>query len=143
MHSPYHPKYVTFKPSTYSALPSKTISKPPLPYSVVTHTKSCTPDQPLQRINPSLIFINSIVNGRRLRAMIDTGATHFLISQRALATLYHAAIPSNHIAQLGDSHTTLKILGEVYLLLQFNQVFTPLNVLVVKTLNTVFILGAD
>ena len=28
-------------------------------------------------------------------------------------------------------------------MLQFNQVFTPLNVLVIKTLNTDFILGAD
>ena len=76
--------------------------------------------------------------------MIDSGATHSPISQRALAILYHAAIPSsNRIAQLGDGHTALKILDEFYLLLQFNQVFTPLNVLVVKTLNTDFILGAD
>ena len=144
MYSQYHSKYINFRPSTYSTLPSKTIPKSPWSYSVDNHTKSCSLNQPLQRTNPSLIFINSIVHGRRLRAMIDTGATHSLISQRALATLYHAAIPSsNRIGQLGDGHTTLKILGEVHLLLQFNQVFTPLNVLVVKTLNTDFILGAD
>ncbi|CAF1317570.1 unnamed protein product [Rotaria sordida] len=76
--------------------------------------------------------------------MVDTGATHSFITQRALSTLYHSAVPScDRIAQLGDGHTLLKILGEVQLLLQFDRVFTPLNVLVVKTMNTDFILGSD
>ncbi|CAF2168126.1 unnamed protein product [Rotaria magnacalcarata] len=73
--------------------------------------------------------------------MIDTGATHSFITQGALSTLYHSAIPScNRIAQLGDGQTTLKIIGEIQLLLQFDKVFTHLNVLVVKTMNTDFIL---
>ncbi|CAF4821432.1 unnamed protein product, partial [Rotaria socialis] len=73
-----------------------------------------------------------------------TGATHSFITQRALSTLYHSVIPScDRIAQLGDGQTMLKIVGEVQLLLQFNKVFTPLNVLVVKTMNTDFILGSD
>ncbi|CAF3813871.1 unnamed protein product [Rotaria sp. Silwood1] len=76
--------------------------------------------------------------------MIDTGATHSFITQGALSTLYHSAIPQcDRIAQLGDGQTTLKIVGEVQLFLQFNKVFTPLNVLVVKTMNTDFILGSD
>ncbi|CAF5026318.1 unnamed protein product [Rotaria sp. Silwood1] len=76
--------------------------------------------------------------------MLDTGATHSFITQRALSTLYHSAVPSSdRTAQLGDGHTVLKILGEVQLLLQFDRVFTPLKVLVVKTMNTDFILGSD
>ncbi|CAF4682234.1 unnamed protein product, partial [Rotaria sp. Silwood2] len=80
----------------------------------------------------------------RLRAMIDTGATHSFITQGALSTLYHSGMPPcDRIAQLGDGQTTLKILGEVQLFLQFNKVFTPLNVLVVKTMNRDFIVGSD
>ncbi|CAF3104286.1 unnamed protein product [Rotaria sp. Silwood2] len=98
----------------------------------------------LRRINPSLIFISALVNGKRLRAMVDTGATHSFITQRALSTLCHSAVPScDRIAQLGDGHTMLKIVGEVQLLLQFDSASTPLKVLVVKTMNTDFILGGD
>ncbi|CAM4836266.1 unnamed protein product [Rotaria magnacalcarata] len=75
---------------------------------------------------------------------IDTGATHSFITQGALRTLYHSAIPScDRIAQLGDGQTTLKIVGEIQLVLQFDNVFTRLNVLVVKNMNTDFILGSD
>ncbi|CAF4709617.1 unnamed protein product, partial [Rotaria sp. Silwood1] len=43
--------------------------------------------------------------------MIDTGATHSFITQRALSTLYHPAIPScDCIAELGDGQTKVKIL---------------------------------
>ncbi|CAF4855063.1 unnamed protein product, partial [Rotaria sp. Silwood2] len=42
--------------------------------------------------------------------MIDTGATHSFITQGAISTLYHSAIPPcDRIAQLGDGQTTLKI----------------------------------
>ncbi|CAF4161880.1 unnamed protein product, partial [Rotaria sordida] len=90
------------------------------------------------------ISIKAIVNGKQLRAMIDTEATHSFITQRALSTLHHAVVPSyNRIVQSGDGHTMLKIIGEVQLLLQFDSVFTPMKVLVVKTMNTDFILGGD
>ncbi|CAF4388613.1 unnamed protein product [Rotaria sp. Silwood2] len=76
--------------------------------------------------------------------MIDTGATRSFITQGALHKLHHSSIqPCTFVAHLGDGHTTLKILGEVQLLLKFNQTFTSLNVLIVKTLNTDFILGGD
>ncbi|CAF3341892.1 unnamed protein product [Rotaria socialis] len=72
--------------------------------------------------------------------MIDTGATHSFITQGAFSTLYHSAIPPcDRIAQLGDGQTLLKIVGEVQLLSQFDKVFTRLNVLVVKTMNTDFL----
>ncbi|CAF2017726.1 unnamed protein product [Rotaria magnacalcarata] len=98
----------------------------------------------IHKSNPSLIFIHTLINGSRLRAMIDTGVTHSFITQGALSTLYHSAIPScDRIAQLGDGQTTLKIVGEIQLILQFDKAFTHLNVLVVKTMNTDFILGSD
>ncbi|CAF4710410.1 unnamed protein product, partial [Rotaria magnacalcarata] len=101
-------------------------------------------NQNIHKSNPSLIFINTLINGSRLRAMIDTGVTHSFITQGALSTLYNSAIPScDRIAQLGDGQTTLKIVGEIQLVLQFDNVFTRLNVLVVKNMNTDFILGSD
>ena len=61
-----------------------------------------------------------------------------------MSTLYHTAVPScDRLAQSGDGHPVLKILGEVQLLLQFDRIFTPLNVLVIKTMNTYFVLGSD
>jgi len=94
--------------------------------------------------NPSLIFINTFINNKPIRAMIDTGASHTFITQRALRTLsYFRLPPCQRTAQLGDGQTTLTIIGEVQLLLQFDQVFTPVNVLVVQTMNTDFILGGD
>ncbi|CAF3875356.1 unnamed protein product, partial [Rotaria sp. Silwood1] len=113
----------------------------PLVESIAQHNAL---NQNVKKSNPSLIFINTHINGSRLRAMIDTGATHSFITQGAISTLYHSAIPPcDRIAQLGDGQTTFKIVGEVQLFLQFNKVFTPLNVLVVKTMNTDFILGSD
>ncbi|CAF1931013.1 unnamed protein product [Rotaria magnacalcarata] len=71
-------------------------------------------NQNIHKPNPSLIFINTLINGSRLRAMIDTGVTHSFINQGALSTLYHSAIPScDRIAQLGDGQTTLKIVDEI------------------------------
>ncbi|CAM4974053.1 unnamed protein product [Rotaria socialis] len=99
--------------------------------------------QTVPRTNPSLIFVKINVHGIRLRAMLDTGATRSFITQRALAKIHHYSLqPRDRIAQLGDGHTMLKIVGEVHLWLKFDQIFTPLNVLVVKNLNTDFILGA-
>ncbi|CAF2100470.1 unnamed protein product [Rotaria magnacalcarata] len=73
-------------------------------------------NQNIHKPNPSLIFINTLINGSRLRAMIDTGVTHSFINQGALSTLYHSAIPScDRIAQLGDGQTTLKIVDEIQL----------------------------
>ncbi|CAF4268843.1 unnamed protein product, partial [Rotaria sordida] len=90
------------------------------------------------------IFINTLINGKPIRAMIDTGASHSFITQCALRTLSYFRLPScERTAQLGDGQTTLKIVGEIQLLLQFDQVFTPVNALVTQTMNTDFILGGD
>ncbi|CAF4680750.1 unnamed protein product, partial [Rotaria sp. Silwood2] len=98
----------------------------------------------ITQANPSLIFINTTINGKRLRAMLDTGATNSFITQRALKQLYHSTISyCTRRAQLGDGHTTLQITGEVQLPLQFASVITPLKVLVVKNMNSDFILGSD
>lgn len=76
--------------------------------------------------------------------MIDTGATHSFITHGALKRLYHTTISScNRTAQLGDGHTILKIIGQADLLLHFNSIPIPLKVLVVKSMNSDFILGSD
>jgi hypothetical protein len=77
--------------------------------------------------------------------MVDTGATRSLITQHALNKLHHyqQINSTTLIGQLGDGHTTIQILGEVKLTIQLNHVVTHLNALVVKTLNTDFILGGD
>ncbi|CAF5103550.1 unnamed protein product, partial [Rotaria sp. Silwood1] len=65
-------------------------------------------------------------------------------TQRALRTLSYFRLPScERAAQLGDGQTTLKIVGEVQLFLQFDQIFTPVTALVTQTMNTDFILGGD
>ncbi|CAF2031769.1 unnamed protein product [Rotaria magnacalcarata] len=113
--------------STYSIHPQSTI------YS----------HQPVQT-NSSLIFINTSIHGKRLRAMLDTGATHSFIIQRTLKQLHRS--PTSHFtrqAQLGDGRTTLQIIGEVQLPVQFASIITPLKALVVKQMNSDFILGSD
>ncbi|CAF4256192.1 unnamed protein product [Rotaria magnacalcarata] len=122
-----HPPSLYHSMSTYSIHPQSTI------YS----------HQPVQT-NPSLIFINTSIHGKRLRAMLDTGATHSFIIQRTLKQLHRS--PTSHFtrqAQLGDGRTTLQIIGEVQLPVQFASIITPLKALVVKQMNSDFILGSD
>ncbi|CAF2031757.1 unnamed protein product [Rotaria magnacalcarata] len=76
--------------------------------------------------------------------MLDTGATHSFIIQRTLKQLHRS--PTSHFtrqAQLGDGRTTLQIISEVHLPLQFASIITPLKALVVKQMNSDFILGSD
>ncbi|CAF1585691.1 unnamed protein product [Rotaria magnacalcarata] len=122
-----HPPSLYHSMSTYSIHPQSTI------YS----------HQPVQT-NSSLIFINTSIHGKRLRAMLDTGATHSFIIQRTLKQLHRS--PTSHFtrqAQLGDGRTTLQIIGEVQLPVQFASIITPLKALVVKQMNSDFILGSD
>ncbi|CAF4637904.1 unnamed protein product, partial [Rotaria sp. Silwood2] len=122
-----------------TSYPSNPVLSPP------TNSPSrITVKHQITQANPSLIFINTTINGKRLRAMLDTGATNSFITQRALKQLYHSTISyCTRRAQLGDGHTTLQITGEVQLPLQFASVITPLKVLVVKNMNSDFILGSD
>ncbi len=94
--------------------------------------------------NPSLIFIDVLIHGKPLRTMIDTGASRSFITKRALRRIQYSQVHSRtSIAQLGDGHTTLDILGEVRLIIQVRDVFTPVLALVVHSLNADFILGGD
>jgi hypothetical protein len=95
--------------------------------------------------NPSLIYINIRLNDINTKAMVDTGATRSLITQQTLNKLrhYQQLNSTTLLGQLGDGHTTIQILGEVKLTLHINYLITNLNVLIVKTLNTDFILGGD
>ncbi|CAF3050663.1 unnamed protein product [Rotaria sp. Silwood2] len=147
------PVYSSTKFTTYyrqnSSYYSPTRKPQPIPYyfkqrQVQSIGKQRIVNKNTITTNPSLIFINTLINGKPIRAMIDTGASHSFITQRALRTLSYFRLPScERAAQLGDGQTTLKIVGEVQLLLQFDQVFTPVNALVTQTMNTDFILGGD
>ncbi|CAM4842086.1 unnamed protein product [Rotaria magnacalcarata] len=123
----------THPPSLYHSMSTYSIHQQSMIYS----------HQPVQT-NPSLIFINTSIHGKRLRAMLDTGATHSFIIQRTLKQLHRS--PTSHFtrqAQLGDGRTTLQIISEVHLPLQFASIITPLKALVVKQMNSDFILGSD
>jgi len=76
--------------------------------------------------------------------MIDTGASRSFITKRALRRIQYSQVHSRtSTAQLGDGHTTLDILGEVRLIIQVRDVFTPVLALVVHSLNADFILCGD
>ena len=111
------------------------------PYPLQTQLNSL-PDAPLS--NPSLVFVNVFVRGTRLRTMVDTGASRSFIAQHTLNRLHHSKLHSvNSTAQLGDGHTTIQILGEIRLVIQFARIYTSVCALVVKDLNSDFILGGD
>ncbi|CAF1644527.1 unnamed protein product, partial [Didymodactylos carnosus] len=83
-------------------------------------------------------------SGKRIRALVDTGATHSFITQGTLGKLRHSPIHSSKsTAHLADQNTSLKILGEVKLNIRVNDVTTPITALVVKSLNADFILGGN
>lgn len=95
-------------------------------------------------INPSLIFINVFVNGTRLRTMVDTGANRSFIAQRTLRRIHHSIVTSDKSkATLGDGQTSIEILGEAHFVMKFGKIYTPVNALIVKSLNNDFILGGD
>ncbi|CAF1078981.1 unnamed protein product [Didymodactylos carnosus] len=94
--------------------------------------------------NPSLVYINVYVNNRQTRALIDSGAAHSFITQSALSKIRHSPLlPSKTVAHLADSSTPLHIIGEVNLHIRALKTDTPITALVVKHLNSDFILGSN
>ena len=58
------------------------------------------------QFHPSLIIINTVINGKSAYAMVDTGATTSLISKSELNTIPHSSIiPTATTATLGDGRT--------------------------------------
>ena len=77
--------------------------------------------------------------------MVDTGATHSLISLSTLSTFSHPPIQptSTTTAVLGDPSTTITVRGFVRLCIYMNHIPTYASVFVVDSLGVDFILGMD
>lgn len=99
----------------------------------------------LNTINPSLIIIPTYIHRSLVHAMVDTGATHTLITRSLLKTLPHAPLekPSNASAILGDASTTISVHGIVRLCIYINNIPTYVSAFVVNSLSVDLILGMD
>lgn len=99
----------------------------------------------LSAVNPSLIIIPTNINGSPVHAMVDTGATHTLITNSLLKTLSHVPIKKayNTNAILGDASTKISIHGIVHLCVYINHIPTYVSAFVVDSLGVDFILGMD
>ena len=95
-------------------------------------------------LHPSLINIAVTINGVRVTALLDTGATTSLISSSILKNIRHSRV---HLAEtsaiLGDGNTTIRVVGTVALCITVNNITTILNTLIVETLGAPLILGMD
>lgn len=94
--------------------------------------------------HPSLITINTVVNGKSIYAMLDTGATTSLISQSQLDHIPHPKVnPIQTTATLGDGQTKILIKGVVELGITINDITTMITALIVDSLGANLILGMD
>ena len=61
----------------------------------------------IHAINPSLIIIPVTINGSIVHSMLDTGATHTLITRSLLNTFSHSPVQKTSLttAVLGDANT--------------------------------------
>lgn len=99
---------------------------------------------PFQHPHPSLITISTVVNGKLVHAMLDTGATVSLISHAELDKMVHLPIqPIQTTATLGDGKTQIIIDGTVELKITINDITTIIKALIVKSLGASLILGND
>ncbi|CAF1573858.1 unnamed protein product, partial [Adineta steineri] len=96
------------------------------------------------QFHPSLIIINTVINGKSTYAMVDTGATTSLISRSELNTIPHSSIqPTDTTATLGDGRTQISINGLVELAITINNITTCIKALIVESLGANIILGMD
>ncbi|CAF1457107.1 unnamed protein product, partial [Didymodactylos carnosus] len=103
-------------------------------------------EEVLEQLNypSSLIFLNTRIHGRNVRAMVDTGATTSIITRSTLNTLPHGQI-HGHAGNitLGDGKTTLRRYGWVDLMVKINGMKTHVRAMIVDALAANFILGMD
>ena len=96
------------------------------------------------QFHPSLIIINTVINGKSAYAMVDTGATTSLISKSELNTIPHSSIiPTATTATLGDGRTQIAVDGLVELPITVNNITTCIKALIVESLGANIILGMD
>ena len=99
---------------------------------------------PSHPLHQSLIIIVANVNGFKLQAMVDTGATATFIKAAVLNNIKHTQIiPTRIKATLADGHSALVILGQINLLVKINHVPTYVTALISENLATDMILGMD
>lgn len=99
---------------------------------------------PITTRNPSLIIIQTNLFGSLVPAMVDTGATHTLITRSLLKTLPLVSIePISTTAILGDASTTIRVHGIIRLCIYINHIPTYASAFVVDSLSVDLILGMD
>ncbi len=99
---------------------------------------------PFQQLHPSLITISTLVNGKPVQAMLDTGATASLISHAELDKMLHLPIQTiQTTATLGDGKTHIIINGTVELQVTINDITTIITALIAESLGANLILGTD
>jgi predicted aspartyl protease len=91
-------------------------------------------------INPSLIIIPTTISDSLVHAMVDTGATHTLITRSLLHTFSHVQFTktSSISALLGDTSTAISVQGIAQLYIYVNHIPTYVSAHVVD-----LILGMD
>ena len=104
----------------------------------------CDGHTPVRQTHPSLIMVETLVNGKPMNAMIDTGATISFISQAELEHMEHPPIQENQMtALLGDGQSRIHVKGSVDLTVTINDIDTVITVLVVECLGAKLILRMD
>ncbi|CAF4931371.1 unnamed protein product, partial [Rotaria sp. Silwood1] len=99
----------------------------------------------IHAINPSLIIIPVTVHGSTVHSLLDTIATHTLITRSLLNTIPHSPVYKTPIttAVLGDANTTISVHGIVQLYIRINNIPTYTSAVVVDSLSVDLILGMD
>ncbi|CAF1576005.1 unnamed protein product [Adineta ricciae] len=96
-------------------------------------------------LNTSLLYLDVLVNNKRMKAMIDTGANRTFISLQALPRPHTQQFTDKQqrSASLADGHTSLSILGTLELCIDIGDMSTIIKGYVVKELCAECILGMD
>jgi predicted aspartyl protease len=94
--------------------------------------------------NPSLPFINVVINGQYVVALLDTGATQSIITAKLLEKINKKHyLHSPQTLTLGDGKTSLQACGSILLNILVSNINTSTTVLIVKDLAADLILGCD
>ncbi|CAF1045914.1 unnamed protein product [Didymodactylos carnosus] len=93
----------------------------------------------------SLIFITTLINNKRMRVMIDTGATRTLINEKSLRQTKHKKYINKTQLQfvMADGCTPFKVVGETELSIKMGHKTTRMTAYIAKNLYTDCILGMD
>ena len=95
--------------------------------------------------NPSLIFINTLVNNHKMQILVDTGATHTFINYQTLSSIKQYLHLNKHSSffVLADGIAPFHVLGVVELEILFSNQITKISAHVAQNLCTDVILGMD